>query len=499
MKYLYQQLLAFGGLILLILLTLGLSFTQFTRKTLEDNNYKELLGYAQSMEKNNLSLSRDIRFEGMSSNEIFKFAIDVTESSLTQQGVSFVFIDQDRKVQYPESEKSGKVSPHLVSDEQWKALKGGQQQKETSSKNVMGQNQTTSYAMVPFFTEGSVFFGVLLVSQPAMNVETSVNSIVTDLFKAFIIASILAIIVSYFFATQQVKRINRMRSATKEVAAGNFDVVVPNRNRDEFDDLADDFNRMTVSLKESQDEIERQEERRKQFMADASHEMRTPLTTINGLLEGMQYNAIPENQREKAIKLMQNETSRLIRLVNENLDYEKIRTNQISILLQEFNATEAVGTLVAQLVAKADASGDQLILKTDEPITVYADYDRFVQVMVNLIQNAIQFTKDGLITVTITKLEKATEIKISDNGIGMSEEQVKNIWDRYYKADPSRKNTKYGESGLGLSIVQELVRLHNGTIEVDSELEKGTTFTVNFPDKPQEAEPSEKTDEQKEA
>jgi signal transduction histidine kinase len=287
-----------------------------------------------------------------------------------------------------------------------------------------------------------------------------------------------------------------MRSATKEVAAGNFDVVVPNRNRDEFDDLADDFNRMTVSLKESQDEIERQEERRKQFMADASHEMRTPLTTINGLLEGMQYNAIPENQREKAIKLMQNETSRLIRLVNENLDYEKIRTNQISILLQEFNATEAVATLLTQLSAKAEASGDQLILQTEEPIMVYADYDRFVQVMVNLIQNAIQFTKDGTIAVAITKLEKATEIKISDTGIGMSEDQVKNIWDRYYKADPSRKNTKYGESGLGLSIVQELVRLHNGTIEVSSELDKGTTFTVVFPDKP---EAVEATEEQKEA
>lgn len=489
MKYLYQQLLAFGGLILLILLTLGLSFTQFTRKTLEDNNYKELFGYAESMEKNNLSLSRDIRFEGMSSNEIFQFAIRVTESSLNQQDVSFVFIDKDRKVQYPE--ESGEVNQHLVSDEQWKALKAGQQQKVTSSKNVMGQNQTTSYAMVPFFTD-EVFFGVLLVSQPAMNVETSVNSIVADLFKAFIIASIIAIIVSYFFATQQVKRINRMRSATKEVAMGNFDVIVPNRNRDEFDDLAEDFNKMTISLKESQDEIERQEERRKQFMADASHEMRTPLTTINGLLEGMQYNAIPENQREKAIKLMQNETSRLIRLVNENLDYEKIRTNQITVLLQKFNATEAVATLVSQLQGKAEASNDRLILETDETIDVYADYDRFVQVMVNLIQNAIQFTKDGTITVAIAKLDQATEIKISDTGIGMTEDQVKNIWDRYYKADPSRKNTKYGESGLGLSIVQELVRLHNGTIEVESELNKGTTFTVVFPDKPEKIAETEK-------
>ncbi|MGG5368792.1 ATP-binding protein [Enterococcus sp. AZ196] len=493
MKYLYQQLLAFGGLILLILLTLGLSFTQFTRKTLEDNNYKELFGYAESMEKNNISLSRDIRFEGMSSNEIFQFAIRVTESSLNQQDVSFVFIDKDRNVQYPE--ETGEVNPHLVSDAQWQSLKAGQQQKETSSKNVMGQNQTTSYAMVPFFTD-EVFFGVLLVSQPAMNVETSVNSIVTDLFKAFIIASIIAIIVSYFFATQQVKRINRMRSATKEVAMGNFDVVVPNRNRDEFDDLAEDFNKMTISLKESQDEIERQEERRKQFMADASHEMRTPLTTINGLLEGMQYNAIPENQKEKAIKLMQNETSRLIRLVNENLDYEKIRTNQISILLQKFNATEAVATLVAQLQVKAEASNDQLILQTKEPIEVYADYDRFVQVMVNLIQNAIQFTTDGTVNVVITKLEHAVEIRISDTGIGMTEAQVKNIWDRYYKADPSRKNTKYGESGLGLSIVQELVRLHNGTIKVESELNEGTTFTVVFPDKPEEIE---STEEQKEA
>lgn len=348
--------------------------------------------------------------------------------------------------------------------------------------------------MVPFFTNGE-FFGVLLVSQPAMNVESSVNSIVTDLFKAFIIASIIAIIVSYFFATQQVKRINRMRSATKEVASGNFDVIVPNRNRDEFDDLADDFNQMTVSLKASQEEIERQEERRKQFMADASHEMRTPLTTINGLLEGLQYNAIPENQKEKAIKLMQNETSRLIRLVNENLDYEKIRTNQISVVLQKFNATEAVSTLVSQLHGKAEASGDELILQADAPIDVYADYDRFVQVLVNLIQNAIQFTTNGTITVAIKKLEKATEISIADTGIGMTEDQVKNIWDRYYKADPSRKNTKYGESGLGLSIVQELVRLHNGTIEVVSALDKGTTFTVVFPDKPEDTDQNEEKKE----
>jgi signal transduction histidine kinase len=102
--------------------------------------------------------------------------------------------------------------------------------------------------------------------------------------------------------------------------------------------------------------------------------------------------------------------------------------------------------------------------------------------MVNIIQNAIQFTKDGEIRVKIEKGYLETIIEISDTGIGMTEEQLKNIWDRYYKVDPSRKNRKFGESGLGLPIVQQLVRLHKGKIDVKSELNQGTTFRISFPD-----------------
>ena len=132
--------------------------------------------------------------------------------------------------------------------------------------------------------------------------------------------------------------------------------------------------------------------------------------------------------------------------------------------------------------SKAEVANDRLILETEESIDVYADYDRFVQIMVNILQNAIQFTQDGEIRVRIEKGYLETIIEISDTGIGMSEEQVKNIWDRYYKVDPSRKNRQFGESGLGLSIVEQLVRLHKGKIEVDSELGQGTTFKVTFPD-----------------
>lgn len=126
---------------------------------------------------------------------------------------------------------------------------------------------------------------------------------------------------------------------------------------------------------------------------------------------------------------------------------------------------------------------DQLLLLNEKPIEVYADHDRFIQIMVNVIQNAIQFTEDGTVKINLQEADQNIVVTVEDNGIGMTEEEQKNIWDRYYKVDPSRKNTKIGESGLGLSIVKELVRLHGGTIDVASQKNEGTTFTIRIPKK----------------
>lgn len=482
MKYLYQQLLAFWGVIILIILIVGTSFTQLTKKTLQDTNYEQLRGYAISAWKTKDSINR---MPGMTDQDIWNTSFQLFEGFLSNQDVQFVFYDRNMQVQYPLS--SEKKLDNTVIKENWDALMQGQQEYATIDRDIYGNKNMSSYVMMPVSktnvqSNENIIIGALVITQPAKNVSDSVDAITANLFKGFIISSIVGLILSYFFASFQVKRINRMRKATKEITSGNFDIKLVTHDKDEFDDLAEDFNKMAESLKESREEIDRQEDRRRQFMADASHEMRTPLTTINGLLEGLQYNAIPESQRENAIKLMQNETSRLIRLVNENLDYEKIRTNQISIVVKKFDATETLKNILTQLEGKAESANDRLILEADEAIDVYADYDRFVQVMVNIIQNAIQFTQDGEIRVRLQKGYLETIITISDTGIGMTEEQVQNIWDRYYKVDPSRKNTKYGESGLGLSIVQQLVRLHKGKISVKSQEGQGTSFTISFPD-----------------
>ena len=296
-------------------------------------------------------------------------------------------------------------------------------------------------------------------------------------------AAVAGVILSVLFANYQTRRINRLRKATHEIAEGNYDISLPTQKRDEFDDLVTDFNKMAESFQKSEQEIERQENLRRQLMMDVAHEMRTPLTTMNGLLEGLIHHMIPESRRERSLELITNETQRLIRLVNENLDYEKIRSDQIVLVKQNFSGTNALQNVVDQLQELAVNKGNELRCECPEDFTVYADYDRFIQILVNMTKNANQFTDNGHILIKGWNEDNHAIVQIIDDGIGINEKEVEAIWERFYKADVSRKNTKYGESGIGLAIVHSLMKSHHGTIQTESEVGKGTTFTLTFPGK----------------
>lgn len=484
MKFLYQQLLAFWALIMMVLLIVGLSFISFTRNSLEQSNYAQLYRYAQGIV--NSSKTDPEMITSMKLSEIL----------LANDQAQFFYVDSERNIIYPTSNSNQQIE---ISNSQWQEVASGTTTSgrnyltNTRATDLLGSDITTSYIILPMYSQvdgATTFVRALVVSQPADNIRKAMIPFTENLIKGFIISSFAAVLLSYFLAQYQVKRINRLKAATKEIRDGNFDVQIETneKSKSEFDELGEDFNRMAHSLKEYRHEVQEQEERRAQFMADASHEMRTPLTTINGLLEGLSHNAIPPERKEKALHLMENETKRLIRLVNENLDYEKIRTNQISMMVKAFSGKEVLEGIVTQMTEKAAASGNQLVLAVHKDATIYADPDRFVQVLVNIIQNAIQFTTDGTITIDMTELPDGVKISVKDTGIGMTPEQQKNIWDRYYKVDPSRKNTKYGESGLGLPIVKQIMLLHGGTIALDSTLNKGTTFTLFFPNKEPQAQ-----------
>lgn len=184
--------------------------------------------------------------------------------------------------------------------------------------------------LVPWLNNKKLI-GIIWIGSRVKNVERPIYMAKHNLLNALIVTLIVGLILSFILAYYSTNKIKRLSRATNKVAAGNFDVQLPHKDSDEIDQLAGNFNRMVRALKKADGEIKAQEKRRDQFMADAAHEMRTPLTTINGILEGLQYDAIPEESKPKSIALMRQETKRLIRLVNENLDYEKFEVTKLCL------------------------------------------------------------------------------------------------------------------------------------------------------------------------
>ena len=325
--------------------------------------------------------------------------------------------------------------------------------------------------------------GFISLSEPIENLETRQQEVYNNSIFSFGIATVIGLGISVAYALFQTRKIRRLQQATRQITAGNYDVQlnISNKSRDEFGDLAHDFQVMTDSLAKSREEIKRQETLRRQFMMDAAHEMRTPLTTMSGVIEGLQYDIFPEPQRKRSLELLATETQRLIRLVNENLDYEKIRTNQISLNKQTLKAYDLLCQIRTQLTAKAQEKGDRIVLDAPEDLLIYGDRDRLVQIIINLVTNAIQFSENSDITLWGRQDGNFTELRIMDQGIGIDAKQIEDIWERFYKVDISRKNTKFGESGIGLAVVKSLVEAHGGTIRVESELGQGSTFIIRLP------------------
>lgn len=473
MKLLYRLMIAFFTVIITLMAVLSLAFINVTNETMYRNTWNQLKTYSDSLVQDAIRYDTvDHTFKGFENQALLSNA-----ALLSNQHVHFAIFDVTQRQTFA----SNGFAPQ-INKEDWQKLKKGKTIYLRLTRPQINAHQSAMTEVIrPYFYHKKMI-AVVSIATFVSVVEENMHQLKINLAIAFIIATLVALLISYLLARSITKKIDQIRTATRQVAKGNYHVKVPVTGKDEVDDLAKSFNQMTTALRESDREIRRQEERRRKFLADAAHEMRTPLTTINGLLEGMQYDAIPKEDWKHSIELMQNDTQRLIRLVNDNLDYEKIRTNQISMDRKLFDCSAVLNNLKEQLTKRAVENGDEIQLDVPDGLLVYADYDRFVQIMFNVIQNAIQFTNNGLIKITARRVKQGCEFTVSDNGIGMTADQVKNIWERFYKADQSRSN-QYGESGLGLPIVHELVNLHGGKITVKSEPKKGTTFTIFLPDR----------------
>ena len=304
------------------------------------------------------------------------------------------------------------------------------------------------------------------------------EQIATRMKVIFLLAGIITIFGTTLFLFFISKRIaaplRDMNSVALEYAKGNFDKKVTVKSKDEVGQLGNSLNYMAKEL-ESLDSM------RKEFVANVSHDMRSPLTSVNGFIVAMLDGTIPENQQRRYLSLMKDETTRLIKLVNDLLDIASIEAGQMSISPINYNLSEQVRKLIAK--AEPELTKGQLEVSLtanqEDDIYIFADPNRIDQVLGNLMQNAINFSPEkGMIEVELLQTEGEVSVSIEDQGPGLREDELKFIWDRFFKVDKARSQ-KSG-TGIGLSIVKHIIDLHNAQIEVQSNPGVGTKFTISI-------------------
>jgi two-component system, OmpR family, phosphate regulon sensor histidine kinase PhoR len=271
-----------------------------------------------------------------------------------------------------------------------------------------------------------------------------------------------------------------IRDVAQAARAGDLSRRLSFTGADEIDSCSGEVNAMLETLETDLAHLKKLERVRSEFLGNVSHELRTPIFSMQGLIETLLNGAIddPDVNKEFLEKALRN-SDRLSILLNDLIDISRIESGEMKLRFRYFDVGEFLRSSVNEMEAQAQAQGITLTLamSLEEGAEVYGDRDRLRQVMTNLIENALRYSEEGK-TVTVSATDRATavEIAVEDEGIGIPEEHLSRIFERFYRVDKDRARAG-GGTGLGLAIVKHILEAHRTFITVKSEPGKGSVFT----------------------
>ncbi|MFR9274523.1 ATP-binding protein [Finegoldia magna] len=296
-----------------------------------------------------------------------------------------------------------------------------------------------------------------------------VKSVSFALFGFLVI--LFSILLSKILTKSIVKPINSLAKTAEKMAKGNMEVRAKENNTDEIGRLGMTLNLLT-------DNINKKEQLKNEFISSVSHELRTPLTSIKGWAQTLKYDLSDLETTTMGIDIIDSECDRLTTMVEELLDFSRFTSGRISIVKRKQNLIELAEHIKNQLLPKVRSKGIDLILNYESPELIATfDEDRIKQVFINILDNAIKFTPEkGTIIINIEKIEKFAKVSIIDTGIGISFEEIELVTGKFYKGSNSNSHV-----GLGLSICEEIVKLHKGELMIKSKIDEGTTVSFTLP------------------
>ena len=305
-------------------------------------------------------------------------------------------------------------------------------------------------------------------------------AIIEALSLAAIAALSAAVFASYFISRQVVGPVQKMMLASHRVAEGEYGERLKISGNLQMNQV-DELDQMALSFNQMADKLEKTETMRRQLIGDVSHELRTPLTAIKGYMEGLIDGVIPATP--ETYQQVFSEADRLQRLVNDLQELSRVEAGAFQLDIQPVSVDSLVGTVVDHLGRQFEEKGISLhiILEAGLP-DVAADRDRILQVLTNLVGNALQYTPSGgKVIVQAAREKNEIAITITDTGIGIAPDHLPFVFNRFYRTDKSRTRAS-GGSGIGLTIAQALVKAHHGRIWVESAGEgKGSSFHFTLP------------------
>ncbi len=341
--------------------------------------------------------------------------------------------------------------------------------------------------VVAFFYAPSAFTHHVLRMQmeigtdPALEADLRANflaAIGEILIVSGIAALPAALLVSSFVAWRIVGPVRSLTDASKRIAGGDYGERVKVAWNDELSELAQSFNSMASALHDT-------EQRRVELLGNLAHELKTPLTTIRSMMEGLVDGVLPAD--EETFLDVQRETQRLQRLTDEMRELSAAEAGAIPLQIEATDPGELLQRARTQLQPQFTDKGVELRLEVPAALPpVLVDRERILQVFINLVGNALQYTgSGGIVTVSARTLEgtktRVVQFYVSDTGIGISKEELPRIFERFYRVEKSRSRS-HGGSGIGLTIAAHLVRAHGGTLSAHSEgTGAGSTFMFSIP------------------
>lgn len=378
---------------------------------------------------------------------------------------------------YASSVKWEAVNAAPYSEEQLRGMLGSATLFNKSGLTFTKQNEPFKAlsAMLPAESDGDTAAYCVRFFTDITDVGAALRTSYLEILLIIMVAALASVVVVNYTTTRLTKPFLEINDTVQKYSKGDYNIRIPVGNSKEASQLATSFNAMADQLKDL-------EATRRSFVANVSHELRSPLTSIKGFLEAMQDGTIDRRDYDKYIDVVLSETRRMAAMVNDLLDLARIESGKTALRLEVFDINELIRRTLLTFEARIYEKSMEVDVKfAIEQCFVEADNAQIGQVLRNIIDNAIKYSPDhSRLRIATYAMKREAYVSIADSGQGIPEEDVPHVFDRFYKVEKAHTPTQQSGTGLGLSIVKRIIDQHGQTITVKSARGKGSTFTFTL-------------------